>query len=240
MNSNSPLGVSVDCVVFGYNGDALKVLLIHQKIQDGGPLTESGLQMALPGDLVKAEETLSECADRVLFELTSIEGIFLKQFHSFGDPDRVNGEKDLKWLETFREFPHKRIITIAYYALVSLHEYNPEASSFAGSFQWVDVGKVPELAFDHNEIFRYAVTTLRAHIETHHIGFELLPKKFTLSQLQHLHELVLDKKLDKRNFRKNVKRMVHVIPLEEKQTGVLHKPAQLFSFNPEAINQGIN
>ena len=236
MNSNSQLGVSVDCVVFGYNGDSIKVLLIQQKTQDGGTITESELQMALPGDLVQSEETLSQCAARVLLELTSIEGIFLKQFHSFGDPDRVRGVKDEKWLETFREFPNKRIITVAYYALVSLHEYNPEASSFAGSIQWVDVDKVPELAFDHNEIFRYAVTTLREHIEPHHIGFELLPKKFTLSQLQHLHELVLDKKLDKRNFRKNVKRMDHVVPLDEKQIGVLHKPAQLFTFNPEAVN----
>ena len=111
MNSNSQLGVSVDCVVFGYDGDSIKVLLIQQKTQDGGSLTESELQMALPGDLVQAEETLSACAARVLLELTSIEGIFLKQFHSFGDPERVRGEKDEKWLETFREFPNKRIIT---------------------------------------------------------------------------------------------------------------------------------
>ena len=236
MNSNPQLGVSVDCVVFGYNGDSIKVLLIQQKTQDGGTITESELQMALPGDLVQAEETLSECASRVLLELTSIEGVFLKQFHSFGDPDRVRGEKDEKWLETFRESPNKRIITVAYYALISLHEYNPEASSFAGSIQWVDVDKIPELAFDHNVIFKYAITTLREHIVQHHIGFELLPKKFTLSQLQHLHELVLNKKLDKRNFRKNVKRLDHVVPLDEKQTGVLHKPAQLFSFKPQALN----
>jgi 8-oxo-dGTP diphosphatase len=236
MNSNPQLGVSVDCVVFGYDGDALKVLLIQQKTQNGGALKESEVQMALPGDLVKANETLSECAARVLRELTNLGGIFLKQFHSFGDPNRVRDEKDQKWLETFREFPNKRIITVAYYALVSLHDYSPRASSFAGSIEWIDATKVSHLAFDHNEIFNYAVTTLREQIEKHYIGFELLPKKFTLSQLQHLHELVLDKKFDKRNFRKNVKRMEHVVPLNEKQTGVLHKPAQLFSFNPEAIN----
>ena len=236
MYSNSQLGVSVDCVVFGYDGDTLKVLLIEQKTQDGGTLKESGVQMALPGDLVESEEALNECGVRVMLELTSIEGIFLKQFYSFGNPDRVRMKKDKKWLETFREFPNKRIITVAYYALVSLHDYSPEASSFAGSTQWLDVDKVPDLAFDHNEILNHAVNTLREQLEPHHIGFELLPKKFTLSQLQHLHELVLDKKLDKRNFRKNVKKMDHVVPLDEKQTGVLHKPAQLFSFNPEAVN----
>ena len=237
MNLNSQLGVSVDCVIFGYNGDAIKVLLIQQKTQNGGTLQESGLQMALPGDLVMPEEALSECAARVMQELTSIEGVFLKQFQAFGDPERVRKKKDQRWLETFRESPNKRIITVAYYALVSLQEYKPEASSFAGSTQWVDFDKIPPLAFDHNSIFNHALLTLREHIEPHHIGFELLPKKFTLSQLQHLHELVFDKKLDKRNFRKNVKRMNHIVPLDEKQTGVLHKPAQLFAFNPEAVSE---
>ena len=95
---------------------------------------------------------------------------------------------------------------------------------------------VPELAFDHNQILDVALQTLKEQLEPHHIGFKLLPKKFTLSQLQHLHELVLEKKLDKRNFRKDIKRMDHIVPLDEKQVGVLQKPAQLFAFNPEAVN----
>ena len=109
--------------------------------------------------------------------------------------------------------------------------------AFAGSRRpLARLEEVPELAFDHNHILDFALQTLKEQLEPHHIGFKLLPKKFTLSQLQHLHELVLDKKLDKRNFRKNVKRMEHVVPLDEKQKGVLHKPAQLFAFNPEALN----
>ena len=235
MKSIDPLDVSVDCVVFGYDGDAIKVLLIEQKTIDGGPLRESHIQMALPGDLVHSEEALDDCASRVMLELTNIEDIFLKQFHSFGNPNRVRGDKDQEWLRTFREFPNKRVITIAYYALVSLHDYTPSPSSFAGKTQWVQVKDVPDLAFDHNHILNFAVDTLREQLEPHHISFELLPKKFTLSQLQHLHELVLDKRLDKRNFRKNVKRMEHVVALDEKQKGVLHKPAQLFSYKPEAI-----
>jgi 8-oxo-dGTP diphosphatase len=171
-----------------------------------------------------------------MLELTSIDNIFLKQFHSFGNPNRVRDDKDQEWLQTYREFPNKRVITVAYYALVSLYDYTPSPSSFAGKTQWVQVEDVPNLAFDHNHILNFAIDILREQLEPHHIGFELLPKKFTLSQLQHLHELVLDKKLDKRNFRKNVKRMEYVVALDEKQKGVLHKPAQLFSFNPEAIN----
>lgn len=236
MELTKQLDVSVDCVVFGYDGDVLKVLLIEQKTQDGGALREKHIQMALPGDLVQSEETLNNCASRVMLELTSIDNIFLKQFHSFGDPNRVRGDKDQEWLKTYREFPNKRVITIAYYALVSLNDYTPSPSSFAGKTQWVKLEEVPELAFDHNHILDFAVQTLKEQLEPHHIGFKLLPKKFTLSQLQHLHELVLDKKLDKRNFRKNVKRMEHVVPLDEKQKGVLHKPAQLFAFNPEALN----
>ena len=91
--------------------------------------------------------------------------------------------------------------------------------------------ELPELAFDHDEIAELALVTLREQLESKHIGFEMLPKKFTLRQLQSLHEVVLNKKLDKRNFRKNVKRMEHVVPLNEKEQGVLHKPAQLFSFD---------
>jgi 8-oxo-dGTP diphosphatase len=100
----------------------------------------------------------------------------------------------------------------------------------------VDLHEVGPLAFDHNDILNDAVVALREQLESHHISFELLPKKFTLSQLQGLYEIVLDKKFDKRNFRKTVKRMSHVIPLDEKQQGVMHKPAQLFSFNPEQLN----
>jgi 8-oxo-dGTP diphosphatase len=218
--------VSVDCVVFGYNDDGLRVLLIEQGFESG--------QYAVPGDLIFEDECLITAAGRVLFELTSLKNVFLKQFRAFGDPNRVNAEKDQEFLKTFRDYPDRRVVTVAYYALVSLQDHTPEAASFAGQAKWISIDEVPELAFDHNEILNCAIETLRDQIESHHISFELLPRKFTLSQLQSLYEIVLRKKLDKRNFRKNVKkRMPHVVPLDEKQTGVLHKPAQLFQFDPK-------
>ena len=117
---------------------------------------------------------------------------------------------------------------------MSLHDHSPQPASFAGGVSWVDVNEVVP-AFDHNSILNGAIEALQTQLESHHISFELLPKKFTLSQLQDLYETVLDKKFDKRNFRKNVKKMSHVVPLDEKQQGVMHKPAQLFSFNPDQI-----
>lgn len=232
------LQVSVDCVIFGYDDDGLKVLLIEQRAPESAePSRSMSIQHALPGDLILQDESLDDAAQRVLFELTRLEGIYMKQFHAFGDPHRVREPKDQVWLQSFRVEPEARVLTVAYYGLVSLHEHTPEPASFAGGTKWVDVGEIPDLAFDHNDIVNGAFDTLREQLESHYISFELLPKKFTLSQLQTLHEVVLNKKFDKRNFRKNVKRMSHVVPLDEKQTGVLHKPAQLFSFSPDSIEE---
>ena len=227
------MDVSVDCALFGFDGGSLKLLLIRQKTAEGGPLSEENLQMALPGDFVHDDESLDAAAGRVLLELTGLDNVYLKQFHAFGNPDRVKGLKDQQWLRTFREHPENRVMTVAYFGLVSLHEHTPAASSFAGDADWTDVDAIPDLAFDHNDIATMALDTLEEQLESKHIGFAMLPKKFTLRQLQSLHETVLDKKLDKRNFRQNVKRMDHVVPLNEKEEGVLHKPAQLFTFDAE-------
>jgi 8-oxo-dGTP diphosphatase len=220
------MDVSVDCVVFGFDNDTLKVLLIEQKQPNHTALKT---QKAVPGDLVLDNESLDEAAKRILQELTSLKGIYLKQFHAFGDPNRVRGLKDQQWLRTFRVNPERRVLTIGYYSLVKLSEFKPKAASFAGKTYWVDVYNIPSLAFDHNEIVHKALLMLRHELMADHIGFELLPEKFTLSQLQKLYEIILDKKLDKRNFRKNILRTETVTALEEKQQGVLHKPAQLFS-----------
>lgn len=225
------MDVSVDCALFGFDGERLKLLLIRQRTSEGGPLSEAELQMALPGDFVHAVESLDAAAGRVLGELTGLDNVYLKQFHAFGDPDRVKGLKDQHWLRTFREHPENRVMTVAYFGLVSLYDHTPKASSFAGEAEWTDVDHLPELAFDHDDIAVLALQVLREQLESKHIGFEMLPKKFTLRQLQSLHEVVLNKKLDKRNFRKNIKRMEHVVPLNEKEEGVLHKPAQLFTFD---------
>lgn len=224
--------VSVDCAVFGFDGETLKVLLIEQSAEHVN-ISQEYAQPALPGDLVFPEESLDESAQRVLKQLTTLEGIYLKQFHAFGDPNRVQAPKDQVWLTSLRKHPERRVVTVAYYSLVKMDEFQPQGSSFAARAFWADITDVPCLAFDHNDILAKAVETMRSELITKHIGFELLPEKFTLSQLQTLYEMILDKKLDKRNFRKNIKKMDQVIPLDEKQTGVLHKPAQLFKFERE-------
>ncbi len=226
---NGNIDVSVDNVIFGFDEDKLKVLVIQRKsvIQK-----EPGMN-AIPGDLVYPDETLDNAAARVLKDLTSLEGLFLKQFHTFGDPDRVKGIKDQDWLRSFRAHPERRVITVAYYSLVNMDDYQLIPSSFAEKADWIEIGNVPELAFDHNDIVSLALESLRYGLEHDQIGFELLPEKFTLTQLQNLYEIILDKKFDKRNFRKNIKKMEHVIPLNEKQEGVLHKPAQLFKFEKD-------
>jgi 8-oxo-dGTP diphosphatase len=237
MMEHDALHISVDCVIFGYDDSGLKVLLINQQLPNNGRGLDIKSQPQLPGDLILINEGLLEAAKRVLLELTQLNGIYLKQFHAFGDPTRVQDAKDRAWLQSLRTLPDQRVITVAYFGLVSLQDFSPKPASFAGSVNWVDLNDIPALAFDHNEILSSGFEALREQLESHHISFELLPKKFTLSQLQALYELVLDKKFDKRNFRKNVKRMPHVVPLNEKQKGVMHKPAQLFSFNPNEISE---
>jgi 8-oxo-dGTP diphosphatase len=225
--------VSVDCVVFGYHEDQLQVLLIEQKQPEGVSTAEK--RFALPGDLVFENEDLDQAASRVLKELTSIEieDAYLKQFFTFGNPARVKGLKDQEWLRSFRQNPEARVVTVAYYSLVKMEDYNPKASSFASETQWVNVNDIPELAFDHNTILNKALDAVRERIKYHPIGFHLLPKKFTLGQLQQLNEVILNEELDKRNFRRKVQKMESVVALNEKQTGVLHKPARLYSYIPE-------
>ncbi len=187
-------------------------------------------QYALPGDLVLQSENLDQAANRVLKELTNLTGIYLKQFQAFGDPLRVTNQKDKEWLLTLRANPEARVITVAYFSLVKMEDYHPAAASFAGNVIWQPIDSIPELAFDHNEILSSALNRLREEFEFKNIAFELLPKKFTIKMLQTLHEIVLNIKLDKRNFRKKLKKTDHLVPLDEKQIGVDHKPAQLFKY----------
>lgn len=228
------IDISVDCVVFGFDGNALKVLLIKQAAPNSD-FPQEKLQMAVPGNLVHGENSLDDSANQILKECTGLEGIYLKQYHTFGNPDRVKGLKDQEWLLSSRTNPERRVITVAYYSLIKLDDYipQPDPRSHASRAEWIDVYDIPNLAFDHNEIVTEGLKELREELNTKHIGFELLPEKFTLSQLQKLYEIILDKKFDKRNFRKNIKKLDQVVPLDEKQTGVLHKPAQLFRYEKD-------
>ena len=225
--------VSVDCVLFGFDFEELKVLLIERKHDN-----QADHSMTLPGDLIYDNEDLDTAAKRVLQELTGLKDIYLEQFATFGDPNRVRNPNDVDWLSSMREQPHARVITVAYYSLVQLSDYNPEGSSFAERADWVPVSQIPTLGFDHNKIADQALARLKEKLRYHPVGFELLPEKFTLGQLQKLYEAILGRELDKRNFRRKVLNMGFLTPLAEKQKKVSHKPAQLFQFNPDFSDNG--
>jgi 8-oxo-dGTP diphosphatase len=224
--------ISVDCVIFGFDLNQLKVLVIERSISD----SEKQI-LTLPGDLIYEGENLDIAANRVLFELTGLQTIFLEQVGAFGDTDRLNKEADKKWLRAVREEPDARVITIAYFSLVNIHEYAPQASSFAKSAAWIPLNEIDELAFDHSDILQTALKKLRNKIRIQPLGFNLLPEKFTLSQLQKLYEAILGRELDKRNFRRKMLKLQLVEMLEERQEKVPHKPSQYFKFNETNYNK---
>ena len=222
----SLINLSIDCVVLGFDEDQkLKVLLIKKFINE-----KNDYQFALPGDLVGFNEDLYIAAQRILNSLTSIDNLFLEQFSVFGDPERTKDIKDQSWLKMYRKAPKERVVTVGYIALVKMEDYLPLASSFAIDAEWIELEKVStELAFDHNIILNNGIEYLRNQLD-HKLVTNLLPSKFTLSQLQNLYEILLDQKLDKRNFRKNVSKDVLIIKTDEKQKGVAHKPAHLYTY----------
>ena len=221
-----PINLSIDCVIFGFDNDQkLKVLLIKKNINK-----KNDYQYALPGDLLNHDEDLLTGGKRILKSLTSLENIFLRQFHAFGNPGRTKQKKDQAWLRLYRKKPEERVVTIGYIALVKMEEYVPQPASFAFQTEWVDIKDVPDnLAFDHNYILDYGIEYLKEQID-HKLISNLLPSRFTLSQLQHLYEILLDEKLDKRNFRKNISKIDIIKKTNEKQEGVRHKPAYLYTY----------
>ena len=221
--------VSVDCVIFGFDKSDLKVLLIERFPGDKNQTQHES--MALPGDLIREDEDLDDAARRVLEELTNLRSLYLEQFGTFGNPNRLSKPEDRRWLKATREIPDARVITVAYYSLVRLERYLPSASSFAKQASWVSVKDVGTLAFDHNEILDKALHVLKKDMDKIPAGFELMPEKFTLSQLQLLYEIILQTELDKRNFRRKILKTGIIEPLKEKQEGVNHKPARYFKFN---------
>lgn len=220
--------ISADCVVFGFDFSQLKVLLIEREQVEGFDVS-----LSLPGDLIFEDEDLDMAANRILNELTGLNDIFLEQVGAFGNPNRLSKASDKAWLKAVRKKPEERVVTIAYYSLVNMNNYQPKASSFATKACWIPVHEIKELAFDHYEIFQDALKKLKNKIKTQPIGFNLLPEKFTLSQLHKLYEVILGRELDKRNFRRKMLKLKIVESLDEKQEGVPHKPSQFFKFNEE-------
>jgi len=209
---NPPVQVAVDIVVFTVQQQTLKALLIERGI---APFRGT---YALPGGFVLPAETLEEAAFRELREETGTADVYLEQLYTFGDPGRD---------------PRGRVVTVAYYALVPTDRSPLLAGTDAASAGWFAISELPPLAFDHASIVQHAIERLRNKLEYSNVGFQLLPAKFTLSALQSLHEAILGKPLDKRNFRRKILSLGLLKPLKEKLiTG--HRPAELFSFRHSA------
>jgi len=200
--------VTVDIVIFTLREGSLQVLLVKR----GVPPFEG--QYAIPGGFIRGDKSLEEAALRELHEETGVRNVFLEQLYTFGDPKRD---------------PRGRVITVAYYALIASDKLSLVAGADAAEAQWFPASGVPPLAFDHKSILDYALERLRNKLEYTTVGFQLLPEKFTLGELQAVYEAILGRPLDKRNFRRKLALLGILKPLREwRRTG--RKPAQLFRF----------
>jgi 8-oxo-dGTP diphosphatase len=202
--------LTVDCVVFGLDEEDLKVLLIQRDIE---PFKG---RWALPGGFVRMHESLDEAARRELQEETGLERVYLEQLFTFGDIDRD---------------PRDRVVSVAHYALVKLGDHRVRAATDAREAAWFAVWDTPSLAFDHGRILQAALARLKGKVRYQPLGFELLPPKFTLSQLQRVYEKILERSLDKRNFRKKILSMDLLVELDEVEQDVAHRAARLYRFD---------
>lgn len=221
--------VSVDCVVFGFDGDKLKVLLIERTIAGKNELYND---KKLPGSIILADEDLDEAASRVLNELTGLRNIYLSQFRSFGNPNRTENPRDVFWLENTMQLKIGRIVTVAYVALVKI-DRKIQVNRGDTQPNWFELNELTgmNLAFDHAEIIRKGLEHIRHRMDIEpHLLFELLPRKFTISQLRTLYDTVHQTRSDVRNFQKKVAQWPYVVALEEMETGVPHRAARLYKY----------
>ncbi len=209
-------GIAVDCVIFGFYNDSLKLLLIDRSKN----IIET--YMALPGGFLRENETAENCAKRILIEKTGLKNIFTEQLYTFTEINRD---------------PRERIVSIAYFALIDRKQYESVTEQDSIKANWVELTKVPRLAFDHNKIVKMAAERLKGKVRYQPIGFELLEEKFTLSQLQKLYEAILGIPIDKRNFRKKLLKMNLLDALDDKQKNVAHKAARFYRFNEKSYKQ---
>ncbi|MEM1283540.1 MAG: NUDIX domain-containing protein [Chlamydiota bacterium] len=210
MKRRSSYALSVDCIIFGYTQSKLQVALIQRRKP---PYKR---KWAIPGGFVEGEETVEEAAFRELQEETGLRDLYLQQFHVFSQPDRD---------------PRGRVITVAFFALIDADQFKLVASEDASRAVWWATDDLPHLSFDHDIIYEEALKALRIAIKNQPLAFELLPKNFTLTQLQLLYEEVFDLKIDKRNFRKKVAKMNFIQETGKLTKGAKHRPAMLYTFN---------
>ncbi len=215
--------LTVDCVVFGLDDEDLKALLIQRDLE---PFEGS---WALPGGFVHVDETLEEAAERELEEEAGLSKVFLEQLYTFGTVDRD---------------PRERVVTVSYYALVNIRDHRVRAATDARNAAWFPVTELPTLAFDHEAILDVGLKRLQGKVRYQPIGFELLPKKFTLTQLQRMYQTILERSLDKRNFRRKVLAMDLLIETDEIEKDVAHRAARLYRFDErkyrKLVKKGFN
>lgn len=209
--------VALDCIIFGFDRQHLKLLLIKRDFEP-----EKG-KWSLMGGFLNKDESLDDAANRILFELTGLKNIYLEQLHGFGTVDRD---------------PVDRTVSIAYYALINIHDHNEELLSDYKA-QWFPIDQVPELIFDHGEMVEAAKARLRYKASSQPVGFELLPDKFTLPELQQLYEVIYETEFDKRNFRRRILSMDVLEKTNEKQKKYSKKGAYLYKFNDEKYNNHV-
>lgn len=222
MQNNIIEPLSVDSVIFGFEDGQLKVLLIKRIVD------RDSNSWALPGGYIRYDEDIDKAAERILEERTGVK-VFMKQVGAFGKADRV---------------PEKRMVTIAYYALVKPDNYALSLEDDASDLKWFNVYELPKLLFDHEHIIKSALKSLRRRIRIEPIGFNLLPNCFPLLSLQQLYEAILNTRFDKPNFRRKILKMKLLLPLEEKQKGMAHRSARLYEFDKQRydilIDKGFN
>lgn len=222
--------VSVDCVVFGFDGEKLKVILIERNIAENNEMFND---KKLPGSMILESEDLDDAANRILSELTGLKNIYLSQFQSFGKPSRTSNPRDLLWLQNTLHVKVGRIVTVAYVALIKINQ-KIQFNSDVAKAKWLDVKELKNLnmAFDHKDIIEEGLKHIKRSVDLEpHLLFELLPRKFTLLQLRSLYDLVHQVKSDVRNFQKRVAQWPYVVALDELEKNVPHRPARLYKFD---------
>jgi hypothetical protein len=224
--------ISVDCVVFGFDGTAIHVLLVkrHRVLPSGEVLT--GLK--LPGSLISDKEDLPYAAVRVTQEFIGQHPVKFRQMEIFSDPQRVQGD-ELKWVNDYYGVKITRVVTMVFLAFVRLDQRLKNHVVRKGA-EWVELNEVRRLALDHNQILMRGIDFLMQLFRKEPVAFEFLPRKFTIKQLQNLYEAVFDMPIDNRNFRKKMLPL-YIVPTGEAETSVMHRPAQYYYFDSKKYKQ---